>query len=162
MNCIYQPSNKKTEQFIERATIVHGDIYDYSTSEYVNTYTKVKIICPFHGVFLQEPKSHLKGCGCKLCGEVKRQKSSSFSLQDFVSRAKSVHGDQYDYSSVQYHNNKTAVTIICPIRGHFSQLPGTHLRGSGCKRTEFGIVVTMFLFGEPHDLCRSPRVIQVS
>ena len=48
----------KNEIFIERAKKVHGDKYDYSKVEYVNTHTKVCIICPEHGEFWQLP-----GCG---------------------------------------------------------------------------------------------------
>ncbi len=46
---------------------VHGDLYDYSEVEYVNTKTKIKIICKEHGVFKQRPSHHLKGQGCKKC-----------------------------------------------------------------------------------------------
>lgn len=49
-----------TEEFIKRAKEVHGDKYDYSFVEYVNSSTKVKIICPKHGIFEQTPNKHLK------------------------------------------------------------------------------------------------------
>lgn len=58
---------KTTEQFIAEAKAVHGDKYDYSKVEYVNTHTKVCIICPKHGEFWQEAKSHLQGRGCFKC-----------------------------------------------------------------------------------------------
>ena len=59
-------SRKKTrEEFIERANIVHKNKYDYSLVEYVNNKTKVKIICPRHGVFEQLPNDHENGRGCK-------------------------------------------------------------------------------------------------
>ncbi|MNR09625.1 hypothetical protein D3C85_1258350 [compost metagenome] len=47
--------------------MVHGDRYDYSLTEYVNTETKLKIICKAHGVFEQRPKCHEKGKGCVKC-----------------------------------------------------------------------------------------------
>jgi len=56
-----------TEKFIKKAKAVHGNKYDYSLVEYKNTYTKVKIICPIHGIFEQTPGSHLNGCGCPKC-----------------------------------------------------------------------------------------------
>ena len=40
-----------TEDFISKAIGVHGNKYDYSKVEYVNTLTKVTIICPIHGEF---------------------------------------------------------------------------------------------------------------
>ena len=56
---------KTTEKFIEECKLVHGDKYDYSEIEYVNCHTKVKVICPRHGVFYPYPTnflSHKKGC----------------------------------------------------------------------------------------------------
>ena len=56
-----------TEQFIEKAKLIHGDKYDYSKVDYINCSTKVIIICKTHGDFLQTPKCHLKGHGCHKC-----------------------------------------------------------------------------------------------
>lgn len=49
--------------------LTHNDKYDYSRVEYVNARTKVKISCSEHGVFEQEPYSHIIGSGCPNCGE---------------------------------------------------------------------------------------------
>lgn len=57
-----------TEEFIKKAREVHGDRYDYSKVEYVNSTTKVCIICKEHGVFEQSPQKHLLGQGCPNCG----------------------------------------------------------------------------------------------
>lgn len=63
------------EQFIERARAKHGDKYDYSKVEYKDTHTLVKIICPIHGEFEQQPHNHLMGYGCVMCGVIsQRQK----------------------------------------------------------------------------------------
>ena len=56
-----------TEEFIAKAKAVHGDKYDYSKVEYGNIYTRVCIICPKHGEFLQVARQHLKGIGCPAC-----------------------------------------------------------------------------------------------
>ncbi len=66
-----------TEMFIERAVVIHGNKYDYSLVEYVNSKTKVKIICPNHGVFEQFPTGHLQGNGCFHCGNFARLKYHS-------------------------------------------------------------------------------------
>lgn len=50
-----------TEDFVEKAKKVHGDKYDYSKIEYINTMTKVCFICPTHGEFWQTPNNHLSG-----------------------------------------------------------------------------------------------------
>ena len=51
----------------------------------------------------------------------------------FIERARGIHGDKYDYSKVEYKDNKTKVCIICPIHGEFWQNPASHLQGCGCN-----------------------------
>lgn len=53
--------------------------------------------------------------------------------EEFVAKAKTVHGDKYDYSKVEYINAHTKVCIVCSIHGDFWQTPNTHLRGRGCS-----------------------------
>lgn len=57
-----------TETFINKSIIKHGDRYDYSRVMYIDTNTRVIIICREHGEFQQTPNNHLKGHGCKICG----------------------------------------------------------------------------------------------
>ena len=128
-----------TSHFIEKAKSVHGDEYDYSLVSYINAKTKIEIICKEHGKFLQNPKDHLKGKGCKMCGYDKRREKYSLSKNEFVEKAKSVHGDEYDYSLVNYINAKTKIEIICPLHGSFFQLPYNHLSGKGCKKCGYAI-----------------------
>ena len=58
---------KTTEEFISEARAIHGDRYDYSLVDYVQSGKKVVIICPTHGQFLKTPVGHLRGCGCNKC-----------------------------------------------------------------------------------------------
>ena len=124
----------KTQNFIEKARKVHGDKYDYSKVEYVNSHTKICIICPEHGEFWQTPNNHLCGKGCNECGKriVSLKKSSN--TDDFITKAKKVHGNKYDYSNVVYVKNNEKIKIICPIHGGFEQTPLTHLSGCGCPK----------------------------
>lgn len=57
-----------TDAFIRKASEIHGSKYDYSEVTYTNNLTKVNIICDIHGGFMQTPKNHLSGSGCKYCG----------------------------------------------------------------------------------------------
>ena len=45
----------------------------------------------------------------------------------FINKAKEVHNNTYDYSQIDYINNKTKVKIICNLHGEFLQLPSSHL-----------------------------------
>jgi hypothetical protein len=64
-----------TNEFIEKSKEIHGNKYDYSLVEYIDSNCPVKIICPEHGIFEQKPSLHLSGRGCKYCksskGELK-------------------------------------------------------------------------------------------
>src|SRR5574341_1375331 len=124
----------KKEDFIERARLKHGDIYSYDLVEYVNNYTKIKLICSIHGVFEQYPGNHLKGHGCKKCSDKANSLGQRKPLSDFISEANSVHNDKYDYCLVNYVNYVTNVVIVCPKHGKFEQLPCVHLRGGGCPK----------------------------
>ena len=123
-----------TETFIKKAREVHGNKYDYSKVEYVNIKTKVCIICPEHGEFWQTPYQHLNGSGCSKCGYIIRGNKNKSNINEFIKKTKEVHGDKYDYSKVEYVNDRTKVCIICPVHGEFWQTPNCHLNGSGCPK----------------------------
>ena len=121
-----------TEEFIERARKVHGDKYDYSKVEYVNSSTKVCIICIEHGEFWQTPNCHLDGQGCPKCGIKKRSVNKTLTAEEFIKKAMDIHRNKYGYSNVEYLNIRTKVCIICPEHGEFWQVPSYHLSGNGC------------------------------
>ncbi len=54
--------------------------------------------------------------------------------EEFIKKAKEIHGDKYDYSKSEYNGSKNKLCIICPIHGEFWQTPYIHLNGSGCKK----------------------------
>ena len=56
-----------TKEFIKRAQLAHHNKYDYSKVNYINSGTKIIIICKKHGEFLQTPGSHISGQGCPKC-----------------------------------------------------------------------------------------------
>ena len=107
---------------------VHGDRYDYSLSDYVNSRTKVKIICKEHGVFEQIPTSHLQGNGCPKC------RGYNKTNEDIINEFCNIHNDRYGYPLVNYKGKTTKVQIICKIHGVFEQTPKEHLRGRGCPK----------------------------
>ena len=122
------------EEWIGKARAVHGDKYDYSKVDYKRSRDKVCIICPTHGEFWQIANSHLQGEGCPKCGKESMANKRRKSLEQFIEDARKVHGDKYDYSKVQYIDNRTKVCIVCPIHGEFQQTPAHHLRGEGCPK----------------------------
>ena len=119
-----------TEEFIGRSQNTHSYKYNYSESEYVNKRTKLKIICPTHGEFWQGAGRHIMGEGCPSCAN-----NITKTTESFIEQAKSIHGDKYDYSQVDYVNNiKIKVKIVCREHGEFWQIPKDHLKGCGCPK----------------------------
>jgi len=122
------------ETFIKKSKNIHNDKYNYSLVNYINNDTKVKIICPIHGIFEQVPSSHLIGRGCKRCACIKTNENVKISISDFIKRSNIIHNNKFDYSLIITLNNvNDKVKIICPIHGIFEQVPAAHLGGYGCK-----------------------------
>lgn len=112
--------------FIEKSIKIHNNKFDYSLVEYINTHTKVKIICPTHGEFHQIPKEHIKGVGCNKC--------RNLTIDKFLKISKKLHNNKFDYSLVSFNTSKDSIKIICPTHGEFKQIVNNHLSGNDCKR----------------------------
>lgn len=55
--------------------------------------------------------------------------------EEFIEKARRIHGDRYDYSLVVYgRDNNDPVKIICKKHGVFEQTPRSHLEGKNCWR----------------------------
>ena len=122
-----------TKEFIERAINVHGNKYDYSKVRYEKMSSKVCIICPEHGECWQTPINHLNGHGCPLCADKLISKKRMSNREDFVKKAKLIHGEKYDYSNVVYCGSHIKVEIICNKHGAFNMTPADHLyHNEGC------------------------------
>ncbi len=133
-------------EFIKRSKILWGDLYDYSLFEELPPAGQmIKIICKRHKiVFSQEPRSHYRGhTGCikcislKLTGNEKTKgqyKTQNELNEDFIIRARTIHGDIYDYSKFIYQSTTTNGKIVCSKHGEFLQSPSNHLKGTKCPK----------------------------
>jgi hypothetical protein len=144
-----------TETFIEKAQKIHGNKYDYSKVEYKKSSEKVCIICPIHGEFWQTPNSHLNGRGCPKCKAEKTRERCNMGKESFIEKAREKHGDKYDYSKVEYKDNKTKVCIICPIHGEFWQTPTHHLSGEGCPKCKYSTIAQQQQMGNEEFIKKS-------
>lgn len=133
---------RNINDFIEKANFVHKNKYDYSKVKYNNCKEKVCIICSEHGEFWQTPDGHIQGRGCPVCRYINSSKNNTLTKESFIKKAKKIHGDKYDYSKVEYVNNRTKVCIICHEKdefgnehGEFWQDPTGHIdKKAGCPR----------------------------
>jgi len=131
--------------FITKAKAVHGPAYTYPEQGYVNSKSKLKIVCPAHGEFVQTANAHLAGQGCKECADESRR----FSWEIFLERAKRVHGGSYVYQKQDFVHFGQKVAITCPAHGEFVQTASAHLAGNGCKRCHLaGMVLSVPAFEE--------------
>ena len=48
--------------------------------------------------------------------------------EQFIERARKIHGDRYDYSKVDYTHHKIKIESICHIHGSFFQTPHQHMK----------------------------------
>jgi hypothetical protein len=118
-----------TDEFVLKAHVMHDNKYDYSRVIYTHSNDIIEIICPTHGIYFQKAAVHLTKRGCRKCSN----ESKTLSTDRFVTRAQLVHGNDYDYSCVQYNSTHTKIEINCRIHGSFYQTPSNHLQGSGCS-----------------------------
>lgn len=118
----------KTQIFIEKALLKHGDKYDYSKVNYTKWNNKIIIICKLHGEFEQIPNNHLNGQGCIKCA-ISNKKNN---IKNFINKSNLIHNYKYDYSESIYINAHTKLIIMCPEHGKFKQTPNAHLNGRNC------------------------------
>ena len=126
---IYFKANKlreNKENFVSKANLIHSNRYDYSNVFYETTHKKIEIICNKHGSYFQTPAHHLKGSGCPKCV------NKNVTTEDFIIKARKVHGNKFSYDNVIYINQNELININCPIHGVFNQKPKDHLRGVNC------------------------------
>ena len=106
------------EEFIQKAKEIHGDKYDYSKVEYVNSRTKICIVHPEYGEIWQKPHEHLVYKGGNPYA------TKRLTTETFIEKAKNLYGDKYDYSLVEYKNGTTKVKIICHEKDRYGDEHG--------------------------------------
>ncbi len=133
--CLERTAQKLSlSDVIKQFKEVHGDRYDYSKVIYINTNSKVEIICSKHGSFYKKPSKHKLGAGCPDCKKIEHGNKLRLSTEDVIKQFKEVHGDKFDYSLVDYKTTHTKVKIICSVHGEFEQSPSAHKNGFGCAK----------------------------
>lgn len=124
-----------TKDFINKSKTIHGEIFTYEKTKYVDKTTKLIVTCEKHGDILQSPRNHYRARGCPKCSRDTLNKAIGEKYKkDFIPIANKLHNNKYDYSLVEYINYKKHVIIKCPVHGNFKQSPNVHLKGHGCKK----------------------------
>jgi len=118
------------EDFLKKASKVHGNAFNYSKVEYKKTHLPVEIICNKCGYqFPQIPASHLSGNGCIKCAE-------QFPLTDdiFKDLLQEVH-DSEIIALEEYKGNKKSIRFRHFCGHEWMNSPGNVIgkRQQGCK-----------------------------
>jgi len=130
-SCALENNHLNKDSFIEKARAVHGNLYDYSDVIISKNTDMVQIKCPIHGRFEQPARAHLAGHRCMKCAH----QSQRSTLEEFIEKAKGIHGDTYDYSRAKYVNSKTKLTVMCNTHGPWEVRPCSHIGSkTGCPR----------------------------
>jgi predicted RNA-binding Zn-ribbon protein involved in translation (DUF1610 family) len=131
--------HQKNQEIIRIFEQIHFGTYDYSYVKYINSYTKIDVLCKIHGMFQIRPTSHLQGHGCQKCANVYRKKAlkdnhskKPISINDFKNRGNVIHNYKFNYDKVFFDKTSDYITIICPKHGDFIQQVRNHLSGHGC------------------------------
>lgn len=121
-----------TSTFIERSKKLHNDFYDYSKVSCTKHKDIVTIICPIHGEFRQSAYVHIRGSGCRSCG--------NSSPEEFKKIVEGRHNIFYEIESFTYKGVRDDVVCICPIHGFIKETADKLLK-RGCKRCRFPLAL---------------------
>lgn len=133
-NANTKSSNK--DVFIEEAKKVYGEKDDYTETNIVSSKEKVKIRCTKHDLIFEKTiQTYLFGYGCPKCSAENYSKIRTKTTEEFVNKAKEVHGDNCDYTDTVYKGCNEKVTVKCNIHNlYFDTIPENHIRGGRCRK----------------------------
>lgn len=130
---------KDTSFFIKKAIEVHGDVYDYSITNYEHSLKKVDIICKLHGIFTIKPSNHTNNKqGCHKCGLERTIAGSRKSVSEFLEEIKTKENyKHYDFSKIISIQSRrySKIECVCEKHGEYTTTPKNALRNIffGCK-----------------------------
>lgn len=115
---------------------LHHQHLDCSHIVYKNRHTPVTIGCSIHGLFNKLPNEIFnRKSGCPRCGIIKRNHKRIIGTEEFITRAKIIHGNKYTYENTIYTRSQSKVIITCVEHGPFKQTPTAHISGAqGCPK----------------------------
>lgn len=121
---------RKNKNWLQDCLNVHGDRYDYTNVCYINSKTKVEIICKEHGPFFMKLNAHIyQKQNCPRC------QKKVFNTNDFIKESTKIHDNIYNYSKVNYISCNLKVEIICNKHGSFFMRPSDHVNSKqGCPK----------------------------
>lgn len=122
------------EIFVQELAALHPNLIPLT--QYNGDKESVVVRCVKHNYdFTTKPNTLKHGSGCKFCGRERSSDRRRKSVRKLLEELNAVHNSKYEYPHIkeEYRNNKSEITIVCPIHGEFKQKTIKHLQGEGCK-----------------------------
>ena len=135
--CSYESGKGQRDtrkEFIKKAIVKHGDKYDYTRLQYLNSQTKVTIVCPEHGEFRMTANAHTNGQGCPKCGRIEAQKNIRLDWSRVKERLDKEWGNTFIYDESSYIAYTEKIRVKCQIHGWFETTPHQLDYGRGCSK----------------------------
>lgn len=129
------PKKKTQEEFVNELKETHPNLTVLGT--YVGDKKYVEVKCNIHDyTFMTKPNWLHHGANCQKCYDDRRGATLKKTASQLLLDLRKVHGYRYNYPYLkeEYKNNKSKITIVCPIHGEFKQTMNCHLRGQGCAQ----------------------------
>lgn len=132
---------RSSREYVKSAREVHGNLYSYEKTVYVNQATKTEIYCKScKDYFWKKPTLHLRGAGCPKCSSKKTGDLTRTTKESFIAQCTEIHNGKYSYDTIGYVGLKLSpkLEIWCKeCNSFFYQKPRSHLRGNGCTRCQY-------------------------
>lgn len=107
--------------------------FDFESSDYVASNTKMLVVCGQGHSFYSKPNNLLSGYGCPICYKASIGHTSDSKLSSYLKKFEEVHGGRYLYTKVtDILGSKTKIDVMCKEHGVFKITPDNHVQGKGC------------------------------
>ena len=126
---------KGKDYYINLIIEKYGDLYDFSNvPENATKKQKIDVICKTCGEIIKTTfASLILKPRCPVCFPRKNTYVVS-NIEEFKNYCNEVHNYKYDYSKVEYVNNRTHVLVGCSAHNlEWLVSPHSHMKGAGCR-----------------------------
>lgn len=129
-----QISNYYLELIKERHTNI-SNLSNFEKFNYETALSYTTATCLKHGDYRTKPNWLLtRGHHCSKCNDEARSDRAKIDTEEYIRRAKVIHGDRFDYSKTTYKGARELVTITCREHGDFEIVAYYHSSDTcGCQ-----------------------------
>lgn len=95
---------------------IHSGRYTYENAVFINARTPFLITCKEHGDFLQQPRAHKQGQGCRKCFDKHNTEVRKKDKRMVLEELEEAIGDRFVIDTAfEYINSHSMVTVTCKV-----------------------------------------------